>query len=220
MGRGGERGLKEGEGRERKRDRERQRETERDRGRQRERERQRETERQRERERETETETETETERERERERLRVRVRERGTSCMLLLLTPPPYSPPHNASRFETVFQGLGELLEVERATLFLLDPESQMLWSQIAKDETGKQLEIKVPLGSGVVGHVAKTGQVNRLFMGVNRLFVPLGVVGHVAKTGQVRESTPHNGEWRVTHGVWYGVWYGVGRGAWGMWR
>ena len=93
------------------------------------------------------------------------RERKRGTSCILLLLTHPPacLSTTLPCFRFETVFQGLGELLEVERATLFLLDPESQMLWSQIAKDETGKQLEIKVPLGSGVVGHVAKTGQVRK---------------------------------------------------------
>ena len=61
---------------------------------------------------------------------------------------------------FGTVFDELGELLDCERSTLFLLDKETNVLYSEIATDKSGNKLEIKVPVGSGIVGCVAKTGK------------------------------------------------------------
>jgi putative ABC transport system ATP-binding protein len=49
-----------------------------------------------------------------------------------------------------------GALLEAERATLFVVDRERKELWSKVSQDEK----EIRVPLGSGIAGHVARTGE------------------------------------------------------------
>jgi energy-coupling factor transporter ATP-binding protein EcfA2 len=50
----------------------------------------------------------------------------------------------------------LGSLLDAERATLFLVDAERGELWSKVVQDER----EIRVPLGAGIAGRVAATGQ------------------------------------------------------------
>ena len=48
-------------------------------------------------------------------------------------------------------------LLEADRSTLFLVDRERQELWSKVAQGlET---MEIRLPLGTGIVGHVINTG-------------------------------------------------------------
>ncbi|MBI1983267.1 MAG: SpoIIE family protein phosphatase [Acidobacteria bacterium] len=59
----------------------------------------------------------------------------------------------------------LGRILEVaktqvnaERGTLFLVDDKTNEIWSLIAHG-LGKQ-EIRLPLGKGIAGHVAKTGE------------------------------------------------------------
>lgn len=49
------------------------------------------------------------------------------------------------------------DLLECERATVFLVDEQKQQIWSQVA-DGTSK--EIRLPLGKGIAGTVAATGQ------------------------------------------------------------
>lgn len=50
------------------------------------------------------------------------------------------------------------EWIDAERATLFLIDHESQQLWSKVVQGEG--MSEIRVPLASGIVGHVATTGE------------------------------------------------------------
>lgn len=52
-------------------------------------------------------------------------------------------------------------VLEADRCSLFILDRQRGELWSRVAQ---GVQGEIRVPLGQGVVGHVARTGQVVNL--------------------------------------------------------
>lgn len=48
-------------------------------------------------------------------------------------------------------------LLEADRSSLFLVDRERQELWSRVAQGlET---MEIRLPLGTGIVGHVINTG-------------------------------------------------------------
>lgn len=54
----------------------------------------------------------------------------------------------------------IGELLEAERASLFLVDREAGEVWAQVARDESGNPLEIKMELGQGIVGHVGATGE------------------------------------------------------------
>lgn len=54
----------------------------------------------------------------------------------------------------------IGELLEAERATLYLVDQEAGEIWAEVAKDEDGRPVEIRMPLGAGIAGHVGATGE------------------------------------------------------------
>lgn len=54
----------------------------------------------------------------------------------------------------------IGELLAAERCSLFLVDPETGQVWAQVARDEQGQPLEIRMQIGQGIVGHVAETGE------------------------------------------------------------
>lgn len=54
----------------------------------------------------------------------------------------------------------IGDLLGAERASLFLVDRAAGEVWAQVARDEEGKPLEIKMGLGQGIVGHVGATGE------------------------------------------------------------
>ena len=49
-----------------------------------------------------------------------------------------------------------GELLNADRSTIFLLDDEKNELWAIVAKDENGRNLEIRVPAHVGIAGEVA----------------------------------------------------------------
>lgn len=49
-----------------------------------------------------------------------------------------------------------GELLNADRTTIFLIDEEKEELWSIVAKDESGKNLELRFPKTAGIVGEVA----------------------------------------------------------------
>jgi putative ABC transport system ATP-binding protein len=53
----------------------------------------------------------------------------------------------------------IGEILRADRVSLFLVDRERGELWSKVAQSDGAKPLEIRVPLGAGIVGHVAATG-------------------------------------------------------------
>ena len=66
---------------------------------------------------------------------------------------------------FERVLRALtiriGEFLDAERCSLWLVDEEKNRICAQVAFDEAGNPLQIEVPLGEGIVGHVAATGEV-----------------------------------------------------------
>jgi adenylate cyclase len=49
-----------------------------------------------------------------------------------------------------------GELLNADRTTIFLLDEEKDELWSIVAKDEHGNNLELRFPKHVGIAGEVA----------------------------------------------------------------
>ena len=54
-----------------------------------------------------------------------------------------------------------GELLNADRATIFLLDEEKDELWAIVAEDENGNNLELRIPKHVGIAGEVATTRQV-----------------------------------------------------------
>ena len=49
-----------------------------------------------------------------------------------------------------------GELLNADRSTIYLLDDEKNELWAIVAKDENGKNLELRFPAHVGIAGEVA----------------------------------------------------------------
>jgi adenylate cyclase len=49
-----------------------------------------------------------------------------------------------------------GELLNADRTTIFLLDEDKDELWAIVAKDESGNNLELRVPKTVGIAGEVA----------------------------------------------------------------
>ncbi len=57
-----------------------------------------------------------------------------------------------------TVVERLSSLLGAEAATLFMLDAQKQELWSRVLRGSTLD--EIRLPLGTGIAGHVVATGE------------------------------------------------------------
>jgi len=55
------------------------------------------------------------------------------------------------------ILQEAAKVVEADRCSLFLLDAERNELWSRVAQ---GSQREIRFPVGSGIAGTVAQTGQ------------------------------------------------------------
>jgi signal transduction histidine kinase/putative methionine-R-sulfoxide reductase with GAF domain len=62
----------------------------------------------------------------------------------------------------ELILRKIAELLEADRATLYLLDEQRQRLLSRIIIGDEAKSIEL--PVGSGIAGHVAKFGQTVRI--------------------------------------------------------
>lgn len=50
----------------------------------------------------------------------------------------------------------IGQILQAERTTIFMVDQEKQELWSKIAQGDGERSLEIRVPMSKGISGHVA----------------------------------------------------------------
>lgn len=53
----------------------------------------------------------------------------------------------------------IGQILEAERTTIFMVDHDKQELWSKIAQGDGERPLEIRVPMGKGIAGYVATSG-------------------------------------------------------------
>ncbi|MCM1983405.1 sensor domain-containing diguanylate cyclase [Lyngbya confervoides] len=64
-------------------------------------------------------------------------------------------------SMLQAVTLKIGELLRADRATIFLLDPQQQELWSLVAQREGDEPLEIRIPADQGIAGQVAQLRQV-----------------------------------------------------------
>ncbi|MEO0756729.1 MAG: GAF domain-containing protein [Cyanobacteria bacterium J06648_16] len=54
----------------------------------------------------------------------------------------------------------IGQILQAERTTIFMVDEEKQELWSKIAQGDGEDALEIRVPMLAGIAGYVASTAQ------------------------------------------------------------
>jgi adenylate cyclase len=50
----------------------------------------------------------------------------------------------------------IGQILQAERTTIFMVDQEKQELWSKIAQADGERSLEIRVPMNKGISGYVA----------------------------------------------------------------
>jgi signal transduction histidine kinase/putative methionine-R-sulfoxide reductase with GAF domain len=62
----------------------------------------------------------------------------------------------------ELILRKIADLLEADRATLYLLDEQRQRLLSRIILGDEARSIEL--PIGAGIAGHVAKYGQTVRI--------------------------------------------------------
>ena len=60
----------------------------------------------------------------------------------------------------ETFTLKIGQILQAERTTIFVVDEDRQELCSKIAQGTGGDSLEIRLPLDQGIAGYVATTGK------------------------------------------------------------
>jgi putative ABC transport system ATP-binding protein len=54
----------------------------------------------------------------------------------------------------------IGDTLDADRASLFLVDETTGELWSKVARDVGGEIFDIRIPLGKGIAGAVVATGK------------------------------------------------------------
>ena len=64
----------------------------------------------------------------------------------------------HIDELLKKIVTSTSEVMNAERASLFLLDPKTGDLWSKVAQGL--ESMEIRVPIGVGIAGHVAMTGE------------------------------------------------------------
>lgn len=81
----------------------------------------------------------------------------RDTSAILLEVMRSLAVERDLTALLQKIMQKTSEVMDADRSTLFLVDNEKQEIWSKVAQGESVK--EIRVPLGVGIAGHVARTG-------------------------------------------------------------
>jgi adenylate cyclase len=60
----------------------------------------------------------------------------------------------------EAITLKIGQILQAEHTTIFLVDYDKGQLWSKVIQENTQKPVEIRTPINIGIPGHVASTGQ------------------------------------------------------------
>ncbi len=60
----------------------------------------------------------------------------------------------------ETFTLKIGQILQAERTTIFVVDEDRHELYSKVAQGNGSDSLEIRLPIGQGIAGYVAKTGE------------------------------------------------------------
>ena len=63
----------------------------------------------------------------------------------------------------QKILQEASRVVDADRGSLFLADRETGELWAKIAQG-IGENREIRIPMGVGIAGHVAKTGEIVKL--------------------------------------------------------
>jgi len=61
-------------------------------------------------------------------------------------------------ARLRILSEAAAQLVNAERATIFLIDEVRSELWSKVALGQ--EEREIRIPIGSGIAGAVAQTGK------------------------------------------------------------
>jgi putative methionine-R-sulfoxide reductase with GAF domain len=61
----------------------------------------------------------------------------------------------------EKIVEETCECLECDRATVFIVDEQKEELWSKVAK---GARNTIRIPMAKGIVGYVARTGEIQNI--------------------------------------------------------
>ncbi|AKG23353.1 adenylate/guanylate cyclase domain-containing protein [Calothrix sp. 336/3] len=75
----------------------------------------------------------------------------------------------------EAITLKIGQILQAEHTTIFLVDKDKGQLWSKIPQDNINKPLEIRTPINFGIPGHVANTGEyLNITEAAIHPLFSP----------------------------------------------
>ncbi|MEG3879340.1 GAF domain-containing protein [Microcoleus sp. herbarium7] len=54
----------------------------------------------------------------------------------------------------------IGQILQADRTTIFLVDSSKSQIWHKTVDVNTGKTLEVRLPMEAGILGHVATTGE------------------------------------------------------------
>jgi adenylate cyclase len=54
----------------------------------------------------------------------------------------------------------IGQILQADRTTIFLIDSSKNQLWHKTVDALTGEDLEIRLPMDAGILGYVATTGK------------------------------------------------------------
>jgi adenylate cyclase len=71
-------------------------------------------------------------------------------------------------SMFEEVLASFtlrfGQLLDAERASIFLVDAPRRELWLKVAQAEGGRAVDLRVPIERGIAGRVATSGESLRI--------------------------------------------------------
>lgn len=60
----------------------------------------------------------------------------------------------------EAFTRKVGDILDADRASLFLLDASRGELWSKAARGRSDEPVEIRIPRGAGIAGTVAASGE------------------------------------------------------------
>jgi adenylate cyclase len=61
----------------------------------------------------------------------------------------------------QSVMEEARQLMQADRSTLWLIDEERDELWSKVKSGDGKALVELRIPRQSGIVGHVATTGEV-----------------------------------------------------------
>jgi len=54
----------------------------------------------------------------------------------------------------------IGQILQADRTTIFLVDPNKNQLWHKTVDALTGEDVEVRLPMDAGILGYVATTGK------------------------------------------------------------